>query len=100
MLIVSICVSFGWVSFKTHHLWQLDIQKENIKQAKGTECSQYRSTAAIFSSSLIIYIHVMHVMNMHNRDIYNQTGGKNSSSTSVLTAFISFGLFNIFPLDV
>jgi hypothetical protein len=25
-----------------------------------------------------------------------QTGGKNSSSTFVLTAFISFGLFNIF----
>jgi hypothetical protein len=27
-----------------------------------------------------------------------QTGGKNRSSTFVLTAFISFGLFNIFPL--
>jgi hypothetical protein len=26
-----------------------------------------------------------------------QTGGKNRSSTSVLTAFISCGLFNIFP---
>jgi hypothetical protein len=26
-----------------------------------------------------------------------QTGGKNRSSTFVLTAFISFGLFNIFP---
>jgi hypothetical protein len=25
-----------------------------------------------------------------------QTGGQNSSSTFVLTAFISFGLFNIF----
>jgi hypothetical protein len=25
-----------------------------------------------------------------------QTGGKNRSSTFVLTAFISFGLFNIF----
>jgi hypothetical protein len=27
-----------------------------------------------------------------------QTGGKNRSSTFVLTAFISFGLFNIFSL--
>jgi hypothetical protein len=27
---------------------------ENIKQAKGNECSQYKSTAAIFSSSLPI----------------------------------------------
>jgi hypothetical protein len=27
-----------------------------------------------------------------------QTGEKNRSSTFVLTAFISFGLFNIFPL--
>jgi hypothetical protein len=27
-----------------------------------------------------------------------QTGGKNRSSTFVLTAFISFGLFNIFQL--
>jgi hypothetical protein len=26
-----------------------------------------------------------------------QTGGKNRSSTFVLTAFISFGLFDIFP---
>jgi hypothetical protein len=25
-----------------------------------------------------------------------QTGGKNSSSTFIMTAFISFGLFNIF----
>jgi hypothetical protein len=27
-----------------------------------------------------------------------QTGGKYRSSTFVLTAFISFGLFNVFPL--
>jgi hypothetical protein len=27
---------------------------ENIKQAKGNECSQYKSAAAIFSSSLPI----------------------------------------------
>jgi hypothetical protein len=26
-----------------------------------------------------------------------QTGGKNSSTTFLLTAFISFGLFTIFP---
>ncbi len=56
MLLVSICVSFGWISFKTHQLCQLDNPKENIKQAKGNECSQHRSTDAIFSSSLIIYI--------------------------------------------
>jgi hypothetical protein len=32
---------------------------ENIKQAKGNECSQYKSTAAIFSSSLpICPIHI------------------------------------------
>jgi hypothetical protein len=30
---------------------------ENIKQAKGNECSQYKSTAAIFSSSLPICPH-------------------------------------------
>jgi hypothetical protein len=28
-----------------------------------------------------------------------QTGGKNRSCTFVLTAFISFGLFNIFPAE-
>jgi hypothetical protein len=35
---------------------------ENIKQAKGNECSQYRSTAAIVSSSLPIcpvYFHLV-----------------------------------------
>ncbi len=83
MLLVSICVSFSWVSFKTHQLWGPDIQKENIKQAKGNDWSHYKSTAANFSSRKLF-----------------QTGGKNSSSTSVLTAFISFGLFNIFLLDV
>jgi hypothetical protein len=32
---------------------------ENIKQAKGNECSQYKSTAAIVSSSLpICPIHI------------------------------------------
>jgi hypothetical protein len=35
---------------------------ENIKQAKGNECSQYKSTAAIFSSSLpICPIHIFTV---------------------------------------
>jgi succinate-acetate transporter protein len=29
-----------------------------------------------------------------------QTGGKNHSSTFVLTAFISFGLFNIFLVSI
>jgi hypothetical protein len=29
-----------------------------------------------------------------------QTGGKNCKSTFVLAAFISFGLFNIFPQNV
>jgi hypothetical protein len=111
LLLLSICVSFGWVSFKTHQLWQLDIHLENMKQAKGNECSQYRSTAAIFSSSLMIDSPLYHecVHNMHNMPRHDkvkikgangQTGGKNSSSTSVLTAFISFGLFNIFLLDV
>jgi len=35
---------------------------ENIKQAKGNECSQYKNTAAIFSSSLPIcpvYFHLV-----------------------------------------
>ncbi len=42
---------------------------ENIKEAKGNECSQYKSTAAIFSSSLPIfpvYFHLVrprHVLN-------------------------------------
>jgi hypothetical protein len=32
---------------------------ENIEQAKGNECSQYKSTAAVFSSSLPIFpIHI------------------------------------------
>jgi hypothetical protein len=32
---------------------------ENIKEAKGNECSQYKSAAAIFSSSLpICLIHI------------------------------------------
>ncbi len=45
------------------------VSPENIKQAKGNECSQYKSTAAIFSSSLPIcpaYFHLVmprHVMN-------------------------------------
>jgi hypothetical protein len=47
--LLKICVSFG---FKTYQLWQRDIQKENIKHAKGNECSQYKIIAAIFSSSL------------------------------------------------
>ncbi len=37
-------------------------KRENIKQAKGNECSQYKSTAAIFSSSLPIcpvYFHLV-----------------------------------------
>jgi hypothetical protein len=29
---------------------------------------------------------------------HGQTGGKNRASTFVLTAFISFGLFNVFQL--
>jgi hypothetical protein len=29
-----------------------------------------------------------------------QTGGKNRTSTFVLTAFISFGLFNVFHLEI
>ncbi len=36
-------------------------KRENIKQAKRNECSQYKSTAAIFSSSLPIcpvYFHL------------------------------------------
>jgi len=41
----------------------LRVQKrENIKQAKGNECSQYKSTAAIFSSSLpicLVYFHLV-----------------------------------------
>jgi hypothetical protein len=45
------------------------VSPENIKQAKGNECSQYKSTPAIFSSSLPIchaYFHLVmsrHVMN-------------------------------------
>jgi hypothetical protein len=33
-------------------------------------------------------------------DANGQTGGKNRSSTFVLTAFISFGLFNVFRIRV
>jgi hypothetical protein len=39
-----------------------EIKRENIKQGKGNECSQYKSTAAIFSSSLPIrpvYFHLV-----------------------------------------
>ncbi len=41
------------------HLNDLIIYMENIKQAKGNKCSQYKSIAAIFSSSLhICPIHI------------------------------------------
>jgi hypothetical protein len=70
LLLVAICVSFGWVSCKTYQLWQLEIQMENIKQAKGNECSQYKSTVcpcAPFIFTLLclgmFWVHVMHVMN-------------------------------------
>ncbi len=116
---------------------------ENIKQAKGNECSQYKSAAAIFSSSLPIcpiYIfpsdaqscfalvtsynttrfalvtsHNMPSNMLHTQTCIiwtqniprqlekvktnranGQTGGKDCSSTFVVTAFISFGLINIF----
>lgn len=37
-----------------------DLVLGNIKQAEGNECSQYKSTAAIFSSSLpIVYLHLV-----------------------------------------
>ncbi len=41
--------------------YNLDMnKKENIKKAKGNECSQYKRAAAIFSSSLpICPIHIV-----------------------------------------
>ncbi len=46
----------------THHWVWNNSRMKNIKQAKGNECSQYKSTAAIFSSSLPIcpvYFHLV-----------------------------------------
>jgi hypothetical protein len=47
-------------SAKWDHLWwkvpaRLYWESENISQAKGNECSQYKSRSAIFSSSLPIF---------------------------------------------
>jgi hypothetical protein len=43
-----------WASNFSCYLFYSWFLPENIKQAKGNECSQYNSTAAIFSSSLPI----------------------------------------------
>jgi hypothetical protein len=117
-----------WASNFSCYLFYSWFLPENINQAKGIECSQYKSTAAIFSSRLPIcpvcfhLVMPMHVLSpcyaryehargikryvtyylafyvrLRNIDEANgQTGGKNSSSTFILTAFISFGLFNVF----
>jgi hypothetical protein len=139
-----------WTLLTLDWLWDGVRFRENIKQAKGNECSQYKCAAAIFWSSLPIFpIHIFSsgtqacfalvtsyntacfvLVTSHNllnymlhsplslsvfttRRIWTQnmprhdkvkinrangqTGGKNLSTTFVLTAFISFDLFNIFP---
>jgi hypothetical protein len=53
-----------YVGFKFFMLFKKNswFLPENIKQAKGNECSQYKRTAAIFSSSLPIcpvYFHLV-----------------------------------------
>jgi hypothetical protein len=117
-----------WASNFSCYLFYSWFLPVKIKQAKGNECSQYKSTAAIFSSSFPglfspsvsiynILLGMLCEVTSANLDVLTwgyecktclgvtwenideangQTGGKNRSTTFVLTAFISFSLFNVF----
>jgi hypothetical protein len=66
---------------------------ENIKQAKGNECSQYKTTDAIFSSSLPIcpvYFHLVmpkHVLSPCYAH-YEQTSGIKGYVTYYLACYV------------
>ncbi len=73
---------------------------ENIKQARGNECSQYKSTAAIFSSSLPIcpvYFHLVmprHFLNPCSAP-YEHTRGLKRYVTYYLACYVRLRVQNI-----
>ncbi len=75
-------------------------KRENIKRAKGNECSQYKSTAAIFSSSLpicLVYFHLVmprHILSPSSTR-YEHTKGVKGYATYYLACYMRLQVQNM-----
>jgi hypothetical protein len=98
-----------WVSFQivkpTHVLSACYARYENIGAIKVDVAAYFASFARLQLQTIPYYIklQLQYIRECHlrkHRSENAQTGGKKSRSTFELTAFISFGLTNVFGLPV
>ncbi len=97
-------------SMYTHNTgYNLDMnKKENIKQAKGNECSQYKRAAAIFSSSLpICSIHIFSsdteacfaLATSYNTTCFALVTSHNMPSNMLHTPLYAYCVHNVHNMD-